>query len=99
MTAPPATVRIGPLKYRVRYVDHIDGDEGETVTADKDPLKCKIRILSSLCKQEKRVALWHEVLHIILDINGVEVKHEEALIQMLSHRLMEVLQDNPELRE
>lgn len=45
-----------------------------------------------------KVTLWHEVIHAMLFGGGINT-HDEIIVDLLAHKIVEALQRNPELRE
>jgi len=45
----------------------------------------------------RRVTLWHEIVHGILYAAG-QTDHDEVLTDAIAHGIVQVLRDNPELR-
>jgi hypothetical protein len=87
----PKTVQIGPIRYQVALVDELAGPTGN-LYGDISYPRCRIRIDATDDAQVQAVTLWHEVLHGA----GVE-EHDELTIRILSHGIVQVLRDNPEL--
>lgn len=87
-------IKIGPIHYDV--VEY--AFDGETRCGDIDSLKCRIRINESMPPCNKRVTLWHEIVHGILYAAGQTKDHDEIVIDAIAHGLTQVLTDNPELR-
>ena len=90
-------VQIGPINYAVVMVDELAGDTGP-LHGDFDPSKCRIRLDAGDNPQRQHQTLWHEVLHAILHSAGIREGHDEQQIEALSHGIVQVLRDNPELR-
>ena len=89
----PETITIGAVVYRV-VERELDG----TLCGDIDPMACRIRIRDDMHAQAQQVTLWHEVIHGIL-MNAGYRDHDEQQIDALAYGLVQVLRDNPEMRE
>lgn len=83
-------IKIGPLFYTVSECEYLGKFVGDI--SDND---CTINILKNLPKQVKDVTILHEVLHGILFQAGI--KHNEQIIEALSHGVYAFLRDNPKL--
>lgn len=44
--------------------------------------------------QKRCKILWHEILHGIVENNGMRIKNEEAIVDMFAKGVYQVLQDN-----
>ena len=90
----PTTVQIGPIQYSVQQWK-LKNACGDTTYA-----KSRIRISNDLSEGVQAVTLWHEIVHGILFGAGFYAGfHDEHTIDALAHGLVDVLRDNPELRE
>jgi Zn-dependent peptidase ImmA (M78 family) len=96
----PDTVRIGILDYEIR--------ERKGLRQDADPKACgrfnyaeqAIDLETELPQPFKRVVLWHEIVHAILEQSGhCDYKHDESLCDALSYALVQILRDNPWLAD
>lgn len=56
----------------------------------------EIWIGTSFSEQTKKIALWHETLHIISD--AYNLKLDEDQVKVLTHALIAFTTDNPELQ-
>jgi hypothetical protein len=88
-------IQIGPIAYDVIAVPELCGSTGP-LYGDINFGKCRIRINADDAPQIQLVTLWHEVLHGILRQAAIE-DHNEQVIDALSHGLIQVLRDNPDL--
>lgn len=92
-------IKIGPIIYEVV-------EEKGLTTPDKNSKldghirygPCEIAVDVDLSEQSKRVTIWHEVVHAILETAGIH-KHDEGMVDALAYGIMGVLQDNEWLRE
>lgn len=91
----PESVRIGGVEYPVTYVDYLN-DGVNLAYGHIDYENCVIE-LSATCgtAHEKRCQiLWHEILHGIREHSGMQIENEEAIVEMFSKGIYQVLQDN-----
>lgn len=91
-------IEIGGITYPVECIKDLrDGDtklDGHTIHRP-----FSIRLEDKLCEQGKRVVLWHEVLHAIVAQAGIKHRDEyEQPLDALAYGLVQVLRDNPGLR-
>jgi hypothetical protein len=93
----PEQVRIGPIVYTVCEESELASASG-TLYGDINYGKCRIRIDADLDPQIKRITLWHEVLHGILNTAAIS-DHDEQIIDALAHGIVQALHDNPELKD
>lgn len=91
-------VQIGPLRYKVVEVEELASPASGALYGDINYGKCRIRIAADSCAQMKQVTLMHEILHGILVCAAQTEEHNEAHIDALAHGLIQVLRDNPQLR-
>lgn len=91
----PESVRIGGVEYPVVYVDYLN-DGVSLAYGHIDYEECEIALSgTSGTSHEKRCqTLWHEILHGIRNHAGMEIENEEAVIEMFSKGIYQVLQDN-----
>lgn len=91
-------VLIGGIQYPVHRVAELrDGDTKLDGHIKYRPYS--INLDAELGEQGERVVLWHEVLHGILAQAGFRHEDEhEQLLDALAYGIVQVLQDNPELR-
>lgn len=57
----------------------------------------EIWISNSFSEQTKKIALWHETLHIINDAYNLKMSEEQ--VKFLSHALIALVEDNPHVYE
>jgi hypothetical protein len=73
-------------------------DRSESLDGHIKYATSEIKVDASLMPQARRATIWHEVIHGILTQAGYS-KHDERMIEAISHGLMNVLQDNPWLAQ
>lgn len=92
------TIQLGPLSYRVEYVPELKSEDGNDLYGRICYPECKIEVDAQFAGgQREPLIVWHEVLHGILDLSGLE-DDNEALIVVLAYGICEALQRNPILR-
>lgn len=87
-------LKIGPITYKIRYID--DLDEDGQVNGSIRYNNASIAINKSMDEQIMRQTIWHEAIHGLLTHSHVE--HDESLVDILAYGIMQLLQDNPQLR-
>lgn len=89
----PDRIRIGWVNYNiVADVDlNLEGASGQIRY-----LKDEIALMPNLAAQAQLFVLWHEIAHGILMAAGIE-EHDEQMINVLAHGIIQVLRDNPDL--
>lgn len=94
--ALPDSIRIGGIDFTVKEVaDLKDGNQGLNGWIRYN--ESEIHVEEKLGPQMKRATVWHEVFHGVLE--QAAVKHNEQLIEVLAYGIVQVLRDNPWLRE
>jgi hypothetical protein len=106
---PPRRLRIGATVYTIELVEKVPpaGDasglagkacDDNAVRSNWCTAKRRIYLESGRTLQQERTTLLHEIQHVLL---GTETSEEEItthqFIYKLSPKLLQVLQDNPEL--
>ena len=91
----PNSVRIGGVEYSVEYVENLNNGVN-LAYGHIDFDNCIIELSSTLgTAHEKQChTLWHEILHGIREHAGLEIKNEEAIVDMFAKGIYQVLQDN-----
>ena len=92
------TVRIGPIDYELELIEDLQAEDGDPVDGWICYAAGAIRLRAALNPQLRRVTLWHEILHAVLTQTGRQ-RHNEGELDALAHGIVQVLRDNPELRE
>ena len=88
----PSTVKVGPITYTVTEHDWPpDKEEGSQAMGRHIESTGQIMLLRSMPPDVKRVSLWHEIIHAIIDHAGQD--HNEAWIEAVAHGVVEVLDD------
>ena len=89
----PKTVKVGAHTYTIKEVDNLDG-----VMGMQENIKLKIQIDKDLPQSQKEETFFHECLHGILDISGINrdmgTTEEEKLVQAIGHGFYQLLIDN-----
>lgn len=90
-------IKIGPVTYSVddQIGDELDGEIAYT--------KQQIHVRALMGADYANVVLWHEVLHGLFTHSGLAhlftSEQAEALMDCFSYGIVQVLQDNPNMRE
>jgi hypothetical protein len=98
MEKPIKKIKFGVQNYKLCLVDMLGDDLGEA-----DSVNQKIRIFIDVESDLGKVTLLHECLHVLLDdviysTQGLNNEDkEEAMIRLLSPRLLAFLKDNKDL--
>jgi hypothetical protein len=85
-------IQIGPISYQVVETDI------PSICGDINTVECQIRLNKALRPDIRQVTLWHEVVHGILFAAG-QTDHDEVLTDAIAHGIVQVLRDNPKLRD
>lgn len=89
-------IKVGPVIYQVKEVKNLENGDGHALWGQAYHQAFEIRIAQDRHTRESRfVTTWHEVLHCIEPIYGVEFT--EGDITLLASVIAQVLQDNPEM--
>ena len=91
----PNSIRIAGVEYKVVYVAELNNGTN-LAYGNIDYENCVIRLSSTIgTEHQKRCrVLWHEILHGIVENNGMKIKDEEAIVEMFAKGIYQVLQDN-----
>lgn len=91
----PESIRIAGVEYKVVFVSELNN--GVNLAYGHIDFENSVIRLSSTIgteHQKRCVTLLHEILHGIRENNGMEIKNEEAIIDMFAKGIYQVLQDN-----
>jgi hypothetical protein len=91
----PNSIRIAGVEYKVIYVSELNNGIN-LAYGHIDFENSVIRLSSTIgTEHQKRCqTLLHEILHGIREANGMEIKNEEAVVDMFAKGIYQVLQDN-----
>ena len=92
------SIRIGGIEYLVIEREELR-DDGERIDGQFCHTESEIRLDAALGPQARRATLWHEILHGVLVHAGYTDEHDERMIAALAYGVMQVLQDNPVMRD
>ena len=86
-------LKICGLNYEVLYKssDEMQGNIGLARFNDQ-----QIWIGNCFSAQTQKIALWHETLHILSDAYNLKMNEEQ--VKFLTHALIALLEDNPDLK-
>lgn len=95
-------VILDPLEYDVVFVDNPNYGDNLEVFGFIDPDNCVIQIKKDLKPVRARIVLMHELLHGMLMRCGLNLKeeendHYENIVECLSHSLISIIRNNPDL--
>ena len=91
----PGSIRIGGVEYTIEYVPNLrNGDTLCYGYINYDDSKIFLSATDGLGHQHRCVTLLHEILHGIREHSGLVIENEEAVVEVLSKGLYQVLQDN-----
>ena len=91
----PESVRIGGIDYKIEYADNVRiGDELCYGSISYDDSVITLSTNDGTEHQRRCITLWHEILHGIREHAGMKIKDEEAIVEMFSKGIYQVLQDN-----
>lgn len=89
-------IKIGPLEYPVLIIKDLEGDDGQKLFGEFDQLGQVIRIREDATPDHQYLTLWHEVLHGLDDEYALLLG--EQTVATLAMAIVQLLQDNPDLR-
>ncbi len=78
--------------YTVKYVDYISKEELKI--GEVDYINQEIKIMNELSDDIKKVTLWHEIIHAVLNQLGFEEAENEHLVQSLATGIHQVTLEN-----
>lgn len=91
----PDSVRIAGVEYEISIVSNLmNGPTAAYGHIDYDNSKIELSDTFGTEHQKRCQILWHEILHGIREANGMEIKNEEAIVDMFAKGIYQVLQDN-----
>lgn len=94
----PDTIYLGAIDYTVEVVYNLTSSDGrERLAGEIASSEAKIRLDHNQDPQMARIALWHEMIHGILESAGYQNGHDERLIDALAHGVVELIKRNPAL--
>jgi hypothetical protein len=91
----PSKVKIGNLYFDVKVVpaEELKNKEGKQGNGHTKFSTLEIRIADDMALEKQKVTYWHEVLHAMFEVSGLNVRYtreqEEEIIKALSHLLYE----------
>jgi hypothetical protein len=91
-------VRIGAIDYAVVEEPDPRDASGKPLFGQIDYERALIRVKSGLCRQQRDLTLWHEMMHGLHNMLSVSEPCEED-IDRLAVGMIQLLRDNPQLYE
>lgn len=89
------TIWIGPIKYKVIYVDETKDDSDSDCFGLMDKINQEIRLSTKLKGSFAAAVLMHEIFHGIFEICGLEDR--EGVMDQLSYSFLDLFRQNPTL--
>lgn len=96
------SVKIGIHQYSVSEAEDLQrAEDGAWLNGIIHHTKLAIELRETLPRSMKQAALWHECLHGVLFQTGLYLDDtlEEKICVALSHGIVQLLQENPELAD
>lgn len=94
-------LRIGALVFEIEEVEDlkstIKSTEGNAVAGEAQPDQCRILIEKGLHPDQKVLTVFHEIVHLVLDMVGRYESEDESLVAALANGVLATLVGNPEL--
>lgn len=91
----PNSIRIGGVEYSILYEPNVrNGNDVCYGMICYDDTTIRLSTTDGTEHQHQCITLWHEILHGIIEHSCMEVENEEAVVEMLSKGIFQVLQDN-----
>lgn len=103
MAKLPQKVKIGPTHYSINYMSKDQDEAG--VYGRCNTKTHEIHINRSICDEEAKASVLHEVLHGVFSVANVShvlnmnEQGEENLIRMLEPFMLQLIRENPKLME
>lgn len=95
----PTTVKIGPHVYTVVDVERLQAaGNHQSLYGQINYPQQTIEVEKNLIGTYKRMVIWHEIIHGILETAGIH-EHDEQLLDAVASGIVQVLQDNAWLRQ
>lgn len=93
----PTSIEIGPLTYVIEEVPDLY-HKGIAIFGFFNPSGLSIRVERDIPEQRKRITLWHEILHAILN-HAEKGGVDDDIVSILAFGIVDVLRRNPGLME
>lgn len=91
----PESIRIAGVDYKIEFVPNLNnGTNLAYGFIDFENSVISLSDTHGTGHQKRCQILWHEILHGIREANGMEIENEEAIVEMFSKGIYQVLQDN-----
>lgn len=90
----PDKVRLNGVDFSVELCDRLDDSE-RMLYGDVNYGLARIRLNSGNQEHQRMcVTFWHELFHAVCEMNGLEIKNEERVVDAFAFATYQVLQDN-----
>ena len=91
----PNSMRIAGVEYEVVIIPHLmNGATAAYGHIDYENSRIELSDTFGTEHQKRCQTLWHEILHGIVENNGMHVENEEDVVDMFAKGIYQVLQDN-----
>lgn len=91
-------IQIGPINYRLSFVDDRIQDSDQVLLGRVDLSRSKIEVTKDVSPDLMRVVLWHEIFHAIFSDRGLSFgEMEENIVDAMAYSIVQVLRQNPGL--
>ena len=91
----PESIRIAGVEYKVVIAPNLMcGNTAAYGHIDYENMVIELSDTFGTEHQKRCLTLWHEILHGIRENNGMEIKNEEAVVDMFAKGIYQILQDN-----
>ena len=89
----PKSVKIGPMRFRVEYVEYMGGDHIGAASYQQAGIR-----IEEGDEQVMRDTLLHECMHMVLYMTGhIDESGDEKLVSSVSTQLLSLMRDNKAL--
>ena len=91
----PESIRIAGVEFEVHHVPHLNNGTN-LAYGHIDFENSVIQLSATIGTEHQKMCktLWHEILHGIVENNGMELDNEEVIVDMFAKGIYQVLQDN-----
>ena len=86
-------IKLGPIAYAVEFISNLTSKDGKDLAGEIDYDLHVIRVESLSSFERKQLILWHETMHGIADLYGIDLSEQD--VATLSTVTMQAIRDNP----